>query len=80
MLVVGLIDTQHMQAVIKGFPPPPKIATILVIWKSSDRKNPIKILPVFNISSATSHTDVSVKYAFREKRLWKSTAIFYLCT
>ena len=33
-----------------------------------------------DITSATSHTDVSVKKAFREKRLWKSTAVFYLCT
>ena len=31
-------------------------------------------------SSATSHTDVSVKYAFWEKWLWKSTAIFHLYT
>ena len=29
MLVVGLTDIQHMESVIKGFPPPPKkIATI----------------------------------------------------
>ena len=45
MLVVGLIDIQHMQSVICNqrffffFFPPKKlqIATILVIWKSSDR-------------------------------------------
>ena len=49
MLVVGLIDIQHMQAVIKRvfffvfcffFS---KIATILVIWKSSDRETRVKI-------------------------------------
>ena len=49
MLVVGLIDIQHMQAVIKGFFFFfSKIATILVIWKSSDRETRV-ILPVFNI-------------------------------
>ena len=31
-------------------------------------------------SSATSHTDVYVKYAFWEKQLWKSAAIFHLYT
>ena len=44
MLVVGLIDIEHMQSVIKGFffffffff----KIASILVIWKPSDREIP----------------------------------------
>ena len=43
MLVVGLIDIQHMQAVIKGFFFlffSSKIATILVISKSSDRETP----------------------------------------
>ena len=43
MLVVGLIDIQHMQSVIKGlffFFFFSKIATILVIWKHSDRKTP----------------------------------------
>ena len=42
MLVVGLIDIQHIQAVIKGFFffLFSKIATILVIWKSSDRETP----------------------------------------
>ena len=40
MLVVGLIDIQHMQAVIKGFFFSQKITTILVIWKSSDRETP----------------------------------------
>ena len=47
MLVVGLIDIQHMQSVIKGFFFFfffffffPKIATILVIWKHSDRETP----------------------------------------
>ena len=39
MLVVGLIDIQHMQSVIKGFFFS-KIATILVIWKHSDRETP----------------------------------------
>ena len=36
---IGLIDIQHMQCVIKGsfFV---KIATILVIWKPSDRETP----------------------------------------
>ena len=41
MLVVGLIDIQHMQSVIKGFfffSFFSKIATILVIWKSSDHE------------------------------------------
>ena len=38
MLVVGLIDIQHMQSVIKGFFS--KIATILVIWKPSDCETP----------------------------------------
>ena len=39
--VVGLIDIQHMQSVIKGFFFfffLSKIATILVIWKPSDRE------------------------------------------
>ena len=41
MLVVGLIDIQHMQYVIKGFFFFfSKIATILVIWKHSDRETP----------------------------------------
>ena len=44
MLVVGLIDIQHMQSVIKGFLFFffffSKIATILVIWKHSDRETP----------------------------------------
>ena len=46
MLVVGLIDIQHMQFVIKGFFFFffffffSKIATILVIWKYSDRETP----------------------------------------
>ena len=44
MLVVGLIDIQHMQSVIKVFFFFffffPKIATILVIWKPSDRETP----------------------------------------
>ena len=40
MLVVGLIDIQHMQAVIKGLFFFSKIATILMIWKSSDRETP----------------------------------------
>ena len=43
MLVVGLIDIQHMQSVIFFSS---KIATILVIWKHSDRETPS--LPVFN--------------------------------
>ena len=46
-LVMLVVDIQHMQAVIKGFFFP-KIATILVIWKSSDRETP-SYLPVFNI-------------------------------
>ena len=37
MLVVGLIDIQHMQSVLIFFS---KIATILVIWKHSDRETP----------------------------------------
>ena len=47
MLVVGLIDIQHMQSVIKGFFFFfffffffSKIATILVIWKHSDLETP----------------------------------------
>ena len=45
MLVVGLIDIQHMQSVIKVFFFFfffffQKIATILVIWKHSDRETP----------------------------------------
>ena len=49
MLVVGLIDIQHMQSVIKGFFfffffvclfVFFLIATILVIWKHSDRETP----------------------------------------
>ena len=42
MLVVGLIDIEHMQSVINGFFffSPKKIATILVIWKPSDREIP----------------------------------------
>ena len=47
MLVVGLIDIQHMQSEIKGFFFFffflfffSKIATILVIWKHSDREIP----------------------------------------
>ena len=42
MLVVGLIGIQHMQSVIKGFFFFffSKIATILVIWKLSDRETP----------------------------------------
>ena len=40
MLVVGLIDIQHMQSVIKGFFFFQKIGTILVIWKHSDRETP----------------------------------------
>ena len=49
MLVVGLIDIQHMQSVIKVFFFFfSKIATILVIWKPSDRETRVKILPVFN--------------------------------
>ena len=43
MLVVGLIDFQHMQSVIKGFFFFfffSKMATILVIWKHSDRETP----------------------------------------
>ena len=47
MLVVGLIDIQHMQSVIKGFffffSFFSKIATILVIWKPSDRETRVKI-------------------------------------
>ena len=39
MSVVGLLDIQHMQAVIKGFFFP-KIVTILMIWKSSVRETP----------------------------------------
>ena len=35
MLVVGLIDIQHMQFFFLS-----KIATILVIWKHSDRETP----------------------------------------
>ena len=39
-----VVDIQHMQAVIKGvfFQ---KIATILVIWKSSDRETPSSQFP-----------------------------------
>ena len=43
MLVVGLIDIQHMQSVNKRFFFfffSSKIATILVIWKHSDRETP----------------------------------------
>ena len=41
MLVVGLIDIQHMQSVIKVFCFfYSKIATILVIWKPTDRETP----------------------------------------
>ena len=44
IVVVGLIDIQHMQSVIKGFFFffffSSKIATILVIWKHSDRETP----------------------------------------
>ena len=41
MLVVGLIDIEHMQSVIKVFFFfYPKIATILVIWKPSDGETP----------------------------------------
>ena len=40
MLVVGLIGIEHMQSVIK-VSPPPKNATILVIWKPSDRETPV---------------------------------------
>ena len=45
MLVVGLIDIQHMQSVIQFFFSFflfffSKIATILVIWKHSDRETP----------------------------------------
>ena len=44
MLVVGLIDIQHMQSVIKVFFFFfSKIATILVIWKPSDRETRVKI-------------------------------------
>ena len=39
MLVVGLIDIQHMQSVIVFFFLS-KIGTILVIWKHSDRETP----------------------------------------
>ena len=44
-IVVGLIDIQHMQSIIKGFFFFfffffSKIATILVIWKHSDRETP----------------------------------------
>ena len=46
MLVVGLIDIQRMQSVIIFFSS--KIATVLVIWKPSDRETPSEILPVFN--------------------------------
>ena len=45
---IGLIDIQHMQSVIKVFFFFSKIATILVIWKPSDRETRVKILPVFN--------------------------------
>ena len=41
ILVVGLIDIQHMQSVIKCFCSFfQKIATILVIWKPIDRETP----------------------------------------
>ena len=57
MLVVGLIDIQHMQAVIKGFFFFffPKIATILVIWKSSDREVTVlkKVSALFQSYSKT---------------------------
>ena len=45
MLVIGLIDIQHMQSVIKVFFSFffSKIATILVIWKPSDRETRVKI-------------------------------------
>ena len=44
MLVVGLIDIQHMQSVIKVFFFFfSKIATILVIWKPGDRETRVKI-------------------------------------
>ena len=47
MLLVGLIDIQHMQSVIKGFFFFfQKIAAFLVIWKHIDRETPT--LPVFN--------------------------------
>ena len=51
MIVVGLIDIQHMQSVVKVvfFFIFSKIATILVIWKPSDRETRVKIVPVFNI-------------------------------
>ena len=44
-MLVGLIDIQHMQSVIKGFFFFfffffSKIATILVIWKHSDLESP----------------------------------------
>ena len=43
MLVVGLIYIQHMQSVIKVFFSFFfKIATILVIWKPSDRETRVK--------------------------------------
>ena len=40
MLVVGLIDIQHMQSACFFFFFFSKIATILVIWKHSDRETP----------------------------------------
>ena len=40
MLVVGIIDIQHMYAVCNKRFFFPKIATILVIWKHSDRETP----------------------------------------
>ena len=42
MLVVGLIDIQALQAVLRFFFFFQKLATRpLVIWKSSDQRNPI---------------------------------------
>ena len=56
MLVVGLIDIEHMQSVIKVFFFlsffPPKIATILVICKPSDHETPSSLQ---QLSEGVSH-------------------------
>ena len=69
MLVVGLIDIQHMQAVIKGFFFP-KIATILVIWKSSDRETRVKI--------CLQHLSEGVSHSIEEKSLSSVSELSHL--
>ena len=71
-MLVGLIDIEHMQSVIKVFFFFSKIATILMIWKPSDRETP-SFACLQQLSEGVSHN-------IEEKSLSSVSELQFTCT